>query len=699
MKQFGSAQERVEFLRKNPIFWSLFGHESESGNWDVHACNAQRHRAMYEKGILVHSSVLPSGWVGPDRYDYSELDQLLEMLFDAAPDILFLPRVKLNVPDGWCQQNPRDVFVYGAGPRTEEEIRSLLGTQVHGSHPSKPTDLLALQSIASTKWVQDASEAMARFVRHLENSQWADRIIGYHVAYGTCGESTKWGSWNKDPRRHGDYGINQTKAFAAYCAKCGKAYTQIPRIEERFFIGEEPVPENRLHIGIPTLEQLFFHTPQDEPCVLHAQFERDINSHAIEMICKAVKETAPEKVTGAFFGYVTEPDNCANYQHTGFESVLSSPYVDFLAGPKGYTRVGPMDPGLGQAVPNSVNRKKLWVDELDNRTHLSAWSGSKDHPAKNFEQTRAVYWREFTKNVAFHQAYWWMDLGGGWLDSEQLRSEVQLLNETSQRLYREPGRNVSQVLLVMDEDCIHYVRPNFNLHRDVIHHTGSVIKESGVPIDFYRMADLPELDLTRYKMIVFLNLFRVDRQQLQASLEKTATDCHILWNYTPGILDAVTGSFGLENVRKLTGFCLSEYPVGGCKGHEQSCYPISYIEPNTEDAALSCFPDGRCRLAVRQDKNGRTHIMNTMPQDMTPETMQQLLVAAGVHIYTPPYCVVHTDSRFLYVLAEKTMQVPIKLPATTTCKNIFTGQVYENADKITEDMEEGTCLFLKYLDK
>ena len=97
MELFGSLRERIEFLRKNPIFWSLFGHESESGNWDVHMQNAQRHRALFDKGILVHSSVVPSGWVAPDTYDYEELDRLLEMLFSVAPDILFLPRIPTDL--------------------------------------------------------------------------------------------------------------------------------------------------------------------------------------------------------------------------------------------------------------------------------------------------------------------------------------------------------------------------------------------------------------------------------------------------------------------------------------------------------------------------------------------------------------------------------------------------------------------------
>ena len=61
-----------------------------------------------------------------------------------------------------------------------------------------------------------------------------------------------------------------------------------------------------------------------------------------------------------------------------------------------------------------------------------------------------------------------------------------------------------RVLLVKNEDTMHHMRPNFNLHYATVGYTGATIKESGVPIDFYRTADLVELDLSRYRMIVFL---------------------------------------------------------------------------------------------------------------------------------------------------------------------------------------------------
>ncbi len=695
--QFKDLKERIEFLRRNPIFWTRLGYELEKGGPEAHLRHAERHKELFDKGILVHSSIIPVGWVGPDQYDYTDTDHYLNLLFTHCPDALFLPRVKLNVPEGWCEAHPEDVFVYAGGPRTLDEIKAMIGTEVHGSHPTKPTDLLALQSFSSEQWKKDAAEAFRRFIHHVEESPWADRIIGYHVAYGTSGETSQWGSWDSNPRHKGDYGINATKAFLKYAAERGKHYDDLPAIDERFHIKEGEI-SHRFHVGTPTLEQLFFHTEQDERCIVYSEFTRDSNMDALETFCKVVKDIVPQKVVGVFHGYIIEPEVCANMQHTGFDRLLNSPYIDFVAGPKGYNRVSPTDPGLGQAVPNSVNRKKLWVDEIDNRTHLCTWRGPKDFPAANFDQTRAVYWREFTKNVVFNQGYWWMDLGGGWLDSEEIQNEVKLLNETSQALYRESEgqHRVAEVLMVINENTMHHLRPNFELHRAVIHHTGSVLKECGVPVDFYRTADLPELDLSPYKMIVFLNAFYEDAAKLQDILSKTSPDCHIVWNYAAGILDKTNGSFGFENIRKLTGFSLGEYPYGGIKEYEKSCYPVLYVKPEDGIAPLAHYSDGNIKAAARKAE-GRTHILNAQPISLTVERAREWLTAAGVHLYAPGYCVVNTDNRFLYALSEKSQTVKINFKQPTTCRNLFTGEVYENITALTQEMEEGTCIFLKYI--
>ena len=106
-----TLEEKIEYLRQNPIFWTRLGFEKETGGWHLHVKNAERHKTFFEKGIIVHSSIIPIGWTGPDKFDFTETDKYFDLIFSTCPDLVFLPRIKVNVPEGWCEQNPDDVFV------------------------------------------------------------------------------------------------------------------------------------------------------------------------------------------------------------------------------------------------------------------------------------------------------------------------------------------------------------------------------------------------------------------------------------------------------------------------------------------------------------------------------------------------------------------------------------------------------------
>ena len=74
-----TLNEKIEFLRENPIFWSRFGIEYDAHDFNNSVINAGRHKALADKGIVVHSSVIPIGWVGPDQYDFTLTDNRIAL--------------------------------------------------------------------------------------------------------------------------------------------------------------------------------------------------------------------------------------------------------------------------------------------------------------------------------------------------------------------------------------------------------------------------------------------------------------------------------------------------------------------------------------------------------------------------------------------------------------------------------------------
>lgn len=112
---------------------------------------------------------------------------------------------------------------------------------------------------------------------------------------------------------------------------------------------------------------------------------------------------------------------------------------------------------------------------------------------------------------------------------------------------------------------------------------------------------------------------------------------------------------------------------------------------------MDIYSDGGIMLAKKKQTDGRTHILCGSPADMTVDIMRKLFDDAGVHIYSSLYCTVHTDSRFLYLLSQKEQTVEIEFKQKTTCRNIFTDELYRDVTHISLDMKEGTCVFLKYI--
>ena len=82
---------------------------------------------------------------------------------------------------------------------------------------------------------------------------------------------------------------------------------------------------------------------------------------------------------------------------------------------------------------------------------------------------------------------------------------------------------------------------------------------------------------------------------------------------------------------------------------------------------------------------------------MTVESVRPLMEQAGVHFYSPSYCTVNADNRFLYLIAGKKTKSEIVLPERRNVVNLFTGEKFENVRKIPFDLEEGNGVCLEYI--
>lgn len=718
--------EFVRAIKDNSAFWSRLGWAYNPPRLDengktvmlVQDDSPERrfHRDFKNAGVKIHSTILFSGWAAPGKYDYSATDETLEKLFGGAgADILYIPRIKLDPPPAWCAENPEDTTVYYPGGLSKEEIAELACTPAHDwsgmewpkgynayGNPRDRVDdrpnvrgLIGLQSFSSEKWLRDAGEALRRLIRRIEGGKYAKNVIAYHIAYGQCGETSFWRGWEKNDYRFGDYGINNLRAFYDWGIKkygsreaLAKAWKQ-PEISRGNV--KLPTPMRReLHWN--SHAEFFRASEEDKICIDYEKFCGEINVRAIDYFSKIVKEESG-KAAGAFYGYYLFVPRAAYNGHVEFDALLKSPNVDFLASPKGYRNVAPGESGMEQTPPMSVNLDKIFIDELDVRTHLSLWPD-----AKNMEGTRTMLWREFAKCMQSRSGFWWMDLHGGWFDSPEIMREIEKIEAAAKQIRAKPPKRTAEVLIVSDNESFLYSKPSWQLHRDLVVDTISRIRMAGAPADHYRLADLGRIDLSGYKAAVFINCVRITDERWAEISPRLRPDATLVWHYAP----AVWGEkYDPARGEKITGFKLAErktrkvetveFADGSGKklskdfsapsSHNplEKPYPTFSADPSNGAEVLAKYSDGSAAFAKIR-RCGRDSYFVSLPV-LDSGSYRRIFDAAGIASPAPAGCAVYADSRLCGIFPKDA--VKFKLPLKGEFRDAITQKTLAGGEEIS----------------
>lgn len=653
--------DKKNMLRKTPFFWSRmgFGYDptriGADGKPIVFSEDFSGYRSVHDRfrdaGIKYHTTILHSGWVGDGRYDYSRTDETLYALLEGNPDIYYMPRVKLNVPPDWCRNHPEDTFVYYNGPKTAEEISALAETVKHDylgmdsptGYPSGNTNyvddrpntggVIGLQSFSSLQWRKDAKETLERLIQHINEMPFAKQIIGYHIGFGMCAENYQWAAWGRKTLDHGDFGIGNKRRFIEFGRnKYGSDLLSAWGVEDE---SEIEVPSPELLIGPKSeIGQLFFEN--HKICADYYEFISNCTSEAIIDFCKTVKNH--NLIAGAFYGY-TYIYEAAYGGHCDIEHVMNSPYVDFLASPKGYYRSIAGEPGGEQGPSYSMNRKIAWLDEIDNPTHLSSFNRS----AETMEETRTLLYREAIKNWTCGQGFWWMDLGDGWYSDNEIMKEIATITRLGEQINSAERKSISEILFVVDEYSLKHMAVSGGLSNALLYETQTRVRLSGASIDVLRFADLydDEIDLSQYKLFIFANCFLIRKPV------KLPENAICIWNYTPGI---VREEFDLSHIRSVTGMSMKE-SMASRPALDMSFCRNAVMKQRGEDFPLMaiCDEDG-IEILERYDNNDiktakkNNHIIYAYP-DLTTEDVRKIALEAGCYVPAPINCTVYADNR------------------------------------------------------
>lgn len=619
-----------------------------------------------------------TAWLGPNQYDFSQLDERVHMVLEADPKAYFFPRLYMHTPRWWSEQHPDDLVRFDPG---DGKIQLFLDPD----SSDKPA-----ASWTSPTWRRDTIEGLRRLIAHVEASSYADRCLGYHIASGTTDE---WMAWGANAKRWGDYSPVNTAAFRHWLqAKYGTvdrlraAWGDPGASYETVVI---PSKAARLKTELGSLRD-----PAKEQAVIDFYF---FNSEAAaDTICElagAIKQiTQRRKIVGLFYGYQLQlggEDRLQNAGHLALRKVLASPDVDFVVSPTSYRfrELGGEGTSHFMSLAGSVRlHGKLWFDENDIRTSLGpgrphTWGKPANVAGDLLQQDK-----ELANVLTNGAAQWWFDVGRNRYDDPAIMRRIGEFTRAAGRVTGLDRTPVDQVAMVVDEGSLCYMQPGDALSAGLLHKQLPALSRIGAPVAHYMVSDLPRI--ADHKMFLLMTSFAptaADRAAIDALKSKGRV---LVFFYAPGIYKdgkvdeaAMSRLTGINLRMTLTpaelqatlkgGHPVTEGLAGQTVGVPETTFPVCYAE-DPKAVVLGTFSDGRAAIVIKPEK-GWTAVFSAVPM-LPAAVLRRLAKLAGVHQYIETEDVVWANRDMVAVCVHQPGPRTITLPGTATVRDLYTGE-------------------------
>jgi len=561
-------------------------------------------------------SPYPPSWVGPGRYDFSPVDQYIAEVIQADPQAQLMCGVDLNPPAWWVRMHRRPDSFWELGRVAADE-----------------------------KWRQDTRAYLEAFLRHTE-SRYKDRIVAYTLF---CGSTLEWYDSSE-----GQESSSRLAAWRTWMTRQGQP---------------DPVDIPPVSIRERATHGLLRDPEADRLAVAYWRFHNWLVGDTILYFAQAAQEVLHHRVpVGIFYGYLCELPGAA-YGHLDFDRLCRSDLVDFFMAPSPY-----QDRAVGGAggfmvpVGSVLHHGKGFLQELDHRTHTCR--GLKlpgvdvppplyDAGFPTLEASRAGLRREFAIALIQGTSLWWFNIFGHIYDDPKLMEAIGQMRQLWERFAVPEEPSAAEIAVFVDPESFLYLDGRSPKRMDFLYRQRMGLGRIGAPYDLYSIADLPELDLSRYKMIFFPNLFVVDKTKRQILQEKVCIGGKtVVWVHAPGII--TEGRYDPANVERLCG--------------------IAY---------------GAKQITLRA-MDGWTSVLAPEP-NLSASVLRELAQKAGVHIYCDKGWPVYAHRRLLAVHTDTGGLCTIRLPRPARqVRELFSNRIAaENADHF-EDRLQGpdTVLYL-----
>ena len=412
--------------------------------------------------------------------NFEIFDQNIETILEQNSNAYILPRMNISMPTWWEEENPTEVNITEDGESKRE-------------------------SFYSEKWRKDAGELVLQFIKHINQSDYRDRILGYQIA---CGNTEEWFHFDLN----GGIGPAAERGFEAFIKQMYPDevgdYDGLPK-----FKSDNEMITDDLH-----------HRRFLEFCSLAV-------ADAISYFSGLVKEaTNYQLIVGTFYGYGLEVYNSLYGTHA-LNYLLDNENIDFFCSPNSYQfqrKAGIDWPDM--TVTDSMKlHNKFYFAECDIRTSLTKWiNDSREGAAlegtynselwfgpKTIEDSLQLIRKTFTRQLIKGNGLWWFDMWGGWFENEEIMEEMKTYEEIATvALHDKKRESVAKVAVFTDEAAYQYLNPRSqagSIVSDARHELGL----TAVPYDSYDLNDFESV-YKNYEAIIFLS--PVVRQEMQQAI-------------------------------------------------------------------------------------------------------------------------------------------------------------------------------------
>ena len=615
-----------------------------------------------DQGINSFSGIRPfsSGfWLGPDTYDFTPVDKVLETILPPGEAVYALPRVYLDVPRWWEQQCP------------DELCRDVRGEPLR-------------QSFSSARWRQDAAAVLQALIAHIEQSPFAERVIGYQVA---AGGTEEWAYHRRFPEQMGDYSTVAREAFADFLAQKYGSEEALSRAWGR------PVTWRTASVPRPSARRYAINgvlrDPTREQAVIdYYTFHNVAVADSIAYLCRAVKEQKPDCLAGAFYGYTAEIPN-EDVGHHALHRLLTVPEIDFFASPHSYLdcRSPGIDWPFMAPVDSALLHGKLWFIENDVRTHQTTLLREQ---MPNSAPDNAMYdsgvWRgpqtpemglslmqkAAARLLTYPVGAWWFDMWGGWFDDPVYMG---LFTQLQQWMAETPPAAgfAPEVAVVIDEAGFRQMGLDVPVVYRWLYHQRRELGFMGAPYRLFLAQDLadPQFCPEAYKLVLLIGLVRPEetvRRGVRRLMGGGRTLVFVSFTDT----DKKDG--GLSDIR-----CRYDPAQPPCQGRfEGTLFPGAPTEAPRFAApvhgrVLTVLADTGEPCVAEEEHDTWTEIVSLLPE-LPGGLLRRIATDSGVHLYTRSGDIAYAGGEFLGIHAvsagEKRLYFP-KVPMRVT--DLLTG--------------------------